>query len=673
MIVISSLKKQNSRRLSDCDYFAIILGFGITIYYVISVRYGIQSIDESCYFAITHRMALGDRLILDEWHMAQLIALIQYLPYKIFYSIVGSNDGVCLYFRYVYVIIKIILFFYIYSSLRRYPWWNLLTAFIFTGYDSFSFTTINYYCLAYYAICVIGIILFIKKKTSVIDYIITGIILSFGVISNVGVAFVYFAYSALVIIFLILKKTKKPILDRYDFILNLKTWLWISISIMISACLVLTILFAGKDIKDIISALSQIPKDSEYNYVTGTAKVFKIYKFIRFISPTGFALTSMPLSLAMSVVLGIIGTVSFILGYTVIIILVILNNSGKLRRRSQSENDENSKRINKIRLFISAFIVFIVTEVIMLICGSTNPSYNGAMNAFKPVYLTMLVIVTHLLTDKKEKYLTAFLILVLFSSFGLDFTSEVSMGNMMIAACVPGILIIRNFLIEITGNEHFSFNSLLISFKTGKRSFRRHHQKSEHAKTDSLICILLLLLIGCEIYYYSFVRTWQTEKYHDYWYDHPIEASTQVTLDKGPLKDLITNEFIKNRYDEAISDLDMIKKMPGDRIYVADLCCWYYLYTDKPYSIYSTYYVEADSRTRTLDWWKLHPDKLPGIIYVPYFDWDHGEYTPDKAKAMDKVEWLDTFADFDLTEGKAGYILDIKFFDPALADTSVDK
>ncbi len=655
--------KQN--RLSRCDIFALILGVIIAVYYFYSVRIGIQAIDETYYFTITHRMALGDRLILDEWHITQLAALFQYLPYRLFYSIVGSNEGVCLTFRYVYVVIKIAFYYYIYFSLRKHKWWGILAAFIFTSFNSFTFTTINYYNLIDFAVCLTGIILFIKEKPSRFDYVFAGIVFACGVVCTAGPAIAYFVYCALIIIYVIRKRKNKPFLDSYGFIINTKAWFWISIGIAASAVVVLCVLFIGTDIKDVLAALEQIPKDTEYNYATGTAKVFKLYKLLRFISPAGFDFLQYHTfktrtALFFTFFFNMLAALSLIVGYSVMMI-IIFKNSFTIQGQFNRGVTYSYQTKLRLRIFLAAFIIYIISQFIMLISGSFTPIYNGAMSAFRPVYLCFLSTIAYFLTKNKNKTFFAFLLFVFLSSFGMDFTSEMSTGNVTIAACIPGVLIIRDLLTEIFEEEKIDLNTLLRSFSLNKKIRPQYHKKDKaKIKKLSVLCICVVLLILSEVYYSTFALTWHTEDYHDYHAEHPVEASTYVKIETGPLKGLSTNLYIKERYDEAVDDLDVIRGMPDKPLYVADICSWYYLYAEKPYSVYSTYYVEADSRTRTLDWWDMHPDKTPGIIYIPFFDWDHGTFKIDKQKADDKVEWFNTLFDFELTEGKAGYILLIK-------------
>ncbi len=132
-------------RLSDA-VFCVLFVF-TAVFFFVSVRYGIQSADESFYFTIPYRMMHGDRLIVNEWQLSQLSALFQYLPMCVYVRLTGGVAGLILYFRQLYVAVALILFAYIYYSLREYGVWAVGAAAVFTGYHEFGYTTLNYYMM----------------------------------------------------------------------------------------------------------------------------------------------------------------------------------------------------------------------------------------------------------------------------------------------------------------------------------------------------------------------------------------------------------------------------------------------------------------------------------------------------------------------------------------------
>ena len=110
-------------RASDIA-FAVLFIF-TAVFFMISMRYGVQSADEAFYFTIPYRLLQGGRLVVDEWHLSQLSAMFQILPLWLFIKITGGTVGLILFFRQLYVLLSLIVFALIYFSFRNYGFWAL--------------------------------------------------------------------------------------------------------------------------------------------------------------------------------------------------------------------------------------------------------------------------------------------------------------------------------------------------------------------------------------------------------------------------------------------------------------------------------------------------------------------------------------------------------------------
>jgi len=108
------LKKKCMRE--GWDIWLFLLGMvPLTWMLLAKCRYGFANMDESFYLTIPYRLCQGDALLLNEWHLSQLAGWILRLPMAIFLRINGNTDGICLWFRYLYVAahlgISLLLFF----------------------------------------------------------------------------------------------------------------------------------------------------------------------------------------------------------------------------------------------------------------------------------------------------------------------------------------------------------------------------------------------------------------------------------------------------------------------------------------------------------------------------------------------------------------------------------
>ena len=71
-------------RAALCDGFFIVGTVLLLFFSLWKVRYGLGLYDEAFYLTIPYRMCQGDKLFLNEWHVSQLSALLQYPLMKLY-------------------------------------------------------------------------------------------------------------------------------------------------------------------------------------------------------------------------------------------------------------------------------------------------------------------------------------------------------------------------------------------------------------------------------------------------------------------------------------------------------------------------------------------------------------------------------------------------------------
>lgn len=112
------LEKQKTAKYRDILLF--VLGMlPLTWMLLVKCRYGFADIDESFYLTIPYRLCQGDRLLLNEWHLSQLAGWILKLPMAVFLRLNGGTEGICLAFRYLYVVFHLCGSVILFSLLRR--------------------------------------------------------------------------------------------------------------------------------------------------------------------------------------------------------------------------------------------------------------------------------------------------------------------------------------------------------------------------------------------------------------------------------------------------------------------------------------------------------------------------------------------------------------------------
>lgn len=84
-------------RFTRVDVAALLLFAAVWVYYIVTVRYGFCTPDESYSLNVAQRLAHGDRLLIDKWCPGQFFSIFLLLPYRAFLAINGSADGIILF------------------------------------------------------------------------------------------------------------------------------------------------------------------------------------------------------------------------------------------------------------------------------------------------------------------------------------------------------------------------------------------------------------------------------------------------------------------------------------------------------------------------------------------------------------------------------------------------
>ena len=127
------------------------------------------------------------------------------------------------------------------------------------------------------------------------------------------------------------------------------------------------------------------------------------------------------------------------------------------------------------------------------------------------------------------------------------------------------------------------------------------------------------------------------------------------TVAAGPLRGIRTTARIRELYDASLEDLDRIRSEAGEGPVLVYGCSPYmYLYLDKKYATYSSYYLNEPERL--LDYWRLLPERQPKWIYVPMFDYDFTLFHNTRQRAEEIRQY---FTAAKIVNGKAGYLIEV--------------
>ena len=117
-------KKQNLWFLTG------LLGIGIILFW--RCFYGVNTTDEAYYIGTVYRLWLGDGMLCDEWNPTQQMCSFWLYPfYALFRLIIGSNNGMILAFRLLYIAFQLFITCYLYKRLRVFGYKSLFPVFFY--------------------------------------------------------------------------------------------------------------------------------------------------------------------------------------------------------------------------------------------------------------------------------------------------------------------------------------------------------------------------------------------------------------------------------------------------------------------------------------------------------------------------------------------------------------
>ena len=203
--------------------------------------------DEFHYLATTYRFYLGDAMLVDDWSPEQMNAVLLLPFFTLYHLIVGSNTGIVLYFRFLYLIY-----------------------FCFTPYNV---NTLSYNTIPISMFMLIFTIV-LKENQSAWDHLFTGIFLAIAVLSNPFCLLLYIAYVLIVIITNIVRKFKAQ-KNSLDITLHFRSLGLITLGAALVALVFAIYIFSNTNLTEILRTLPHIiaerhnyfRKDSEVSYV----------------------------------------------------------------------------------------------------------------------------------------------------------------------------------------------------------------------------------------------------------------------------------------------------------------------------------------------------------------------------------------------------------------------
>lgn len=192
-------------------FLAGLLGIGLILFW--RCFYSVNTTDEAYYIGTVYRLWFGDGMLCDEWNPTQQMCSFWLYPfYVLFRLILGSNEGMILAFRLLYIVFQLFISGYLYGKLKKFGYISILPIFFYLLSTAFNINSLSYNTMANSALAALLVTLGMMEKPDWKNRIWCGIFASIVVMGNPYAVFAYILYGiACVAVTLIFKKLKKDV------------------------------------------------------------------------------------------------------------------------------------------------------------------------------------------------------------------------------------------------------------------------------------------------------------------------------------------------------------------------------------------------------------------------------------------------------------------------------
>ena len=274
---------ENSRRLSVTFY---ILLFIIGLIFIWRAFYGVNYNDEMYYADCLNRLYQGDIYLVDDWHMHVMSYIPIYPFYILFRLINGSNEGVILFLRMLYILFQLGVAFICFLRLRHSGIGALFASMIYLLFTPYNIASMSYNTMGIGFALLTFAILSTPKKHPRIAYMTCGICFAFYILSAPFAIIIYLLYGLSCIIQFFLCRYKR----RQGFEeLSLSAFFWLTTGAFLIFLIFGFMLLHRSSVAELkltflynfrMSGYEQTPSQWETKFFGYFSKIYKYYPYL---------------------------------------------------------------------------------------------------------------------------------------------------------------------------------------------------------------------------------------------------------------------------------------------------------------------------------------------------------------------------------------------------------
>ncbi len=591
---------------------AASLGTFLFVFFLLTAKYGVSAPDECAYYTVPHRLLLGEKLIADEWNVAQLAYLPDLLPFWAFTRVTGGTEGLVLFMRCLFIAVNTVFYVFLCRKLRRFRIWGILAAFSFSAVILQTIFSITYFTAAPMAAAAFGMLLIIdEREKGVPGLLFCGVLLACAVLEEPYLFFCFLLWAAAVSVRAVRRKKTGTVPEKYGFILRGRVFLGTAAGAAAVFAVFMTYMFLSGAFRNFAAA---------FPYLTSGAEIGKL---------------DTTLLNKLREACGYFGS-PFIAGLSAALIA-----AAALRIRKKPA--PRAKRIVFLCACISLAGCCVYAGVKTF--GADEITVMAAFCEYHGFPLLLFSPVLWLLCGNNAPRLTVLWLSGVLFSVSVDASSAVIIASGIGIVRMACILQLSVFLPELrtAAAEPERKKKNAPAQKKSARPFYR--------AALCLCCAAVIAWHGAYVLAQTIYKPYEKLLLRD-------PAPLDTAIEKGPLRGLVTTEHTAEVYAATLRDLDLIKNAAGGApVTVPALAPYTYLYLDLPYGTYTAWfeYYETD---RLAAFWQLRPAQQPAYIYIPYYEKGLFSRMDDRTLSIMR-ERIFAWVDGELTEGEAGYIIKV--------------
>lgn len=566
---------RRAAHLKKQDITALVILTMVIVFLFWKAPHSYAMEDESFFLSFSHRLTMGDSLLTDDWQVTQLIGFLLYIPVKLYMYLVGSTEGIILFFRYLFVVFQSTVAIVIYCRLRKHGIFAIFAAVIYCLHIPLTvIMALSYNSIGLACVTLIGLLMATAKENSKVTFFIVGLFIACAVLCNPVLIFVYLIYTSCMVAYEADKNKNPPPFNYPSKSFSFKSWLWITFGISTLATLFFVFLFSRTSLQELINNLPMLFTDPAYQFSSTESSRQNIFT------------THESLSV-------LINFSPFLFSaYGILMAMIAFDK----------------KRISHRNAYLVAVCLIYLIYMLQIVLSPVHK-----MNFWFWMFpLSLIGLTCFCVSENKDKNIFVHLwVLGVLYALCLDISSDFAPWSSTLGLAVSdigSIILIGNVIRELkkpTVKELEQKSKITIDFK--KKA------------VTTLLITTLLFQVGVEFYIDADIGRYGMEYLFDALW--PSTEKLDTTIETGPLKGIITTANTVKLHDVIIRDLDfIIEDSQNDdsvgAVLVTAYYPWCYLYLNMPYAAHSVELFNIVDGYQLPKYYELHPDKVPKYIYI---------------------------------------------------------